>query len=136
MGAQGTTTVNFGAFPGNTEASVTVTGQASIVGGSLVEAWLFPSTTADHSADEHYMASPLLAVIAGEVSAGVGFTIKAFVRDIVLEPLRPPGEGRGLYANATAGLNTSVFPTVLSSASVGGRAKRLHGEFTVAWVWN
>jgi hypothetical protein len=35
MGAQGQTTIDFGAFPGKSDASVAVTGQAAIVAGSL-----------------------------------------------------------------------------------------------------
>jgi hypothetical protein len=71
--ATGTTTVNFGAFPGASDASVTVTGQGSIVAGSLVEAWIRPEATADHSADEHWVED--LVVVAGNIVAGVGFTI-------------------------------------------------------------
>lgn len=74
--ATGTTTLNFGAFPGKTDASVDVTGQAAIVAGSLVEAWLRPVATAEHSADEHMVES--LKVFAGNISAGVGFTIYGF----------------------------------------------------------
>jgi len=51
--ATGTTTIDFGAFPGATDATVAVTGQAAIVAGSLVEAWIRPVATADHTADEH-----------------------------------------------------------------------------------
>ena len=36
--ASGTATLDFGAFPGKTDASVAVTGQAAIVAGSLVVA--------------------------------------------------------------------------------------------------
>ena len=49
MGAQGSTTLTFGAFPGGSDASVTVTGQAGILAGSLVEAWILPAATADHT---------------------------------------------------------------------------------------
>ena len=73
--AQGTTTVNFGAFPGAATASVAVTGQASMLSGSLVEAWVFPVVTADHSADEHLTDAPI--VMAGGVVAATGFTVFA-----------------------------------------------------------
>ena len=75
MGASGTTSVDFGAFPGKSDTSVAVTGQTSILSGSLVEAWIFPTATADHSADEHLVET--LKVIAGNVVAGTGFTIYA-----------------------------------------------------------
>ena len=73
MGAQGTTTVDFGAAPGKSDASVAVTGQAGILSGSLVEAWVLPAATADHSADEHVVEE--LTVLAGNIIAGTGFTI-------------------------------------------------------------
>jgi hypothetical protein len=79
MGAQGTATINFGAFPGATDTSVAVTGQTSILAGSLVEAWILPATTADHTADEHMVES--LTIIAGSIVAGTGFTIFANISD-------------------------------------------------------
>ncbi len=76
MGAQGTTTVNFGtSLTGSLSTSVAITGQASILTGSLVEAWILPLPTADHSIDEHILDPPL--VQAGSVVPGVGFTIYA-----------------------------------------------------------
>lgn len=72
----GTTTVNFGAFPGSTDASVDVTGQTGILAGSKVKAWIMATATADHTADEHLIDPPRVAV--GPVGAGVGFTIYAF----------------------------------------------------------
>lgn len=69
----GTATLDFGAFPGTTDASVAVTGQSSIASSSMVEAWVAPAATAEHSADEHLVES--LKVFAGNIVAGVGFTI-------------------------------------------------------------
>lgn len=76
MGATGTTTITFGAFPGSPDTSVAVTGQTAIVAGSLVEAWILPASTADHSVAEHYIDPP--RVLAGEIVAGTGFTIRGF----------------------------------------------------------
>lgn len=73
MGAQGTATLDFGAFPGKSDTSVAVTGQAAIVAGSLVEAWVRPVATSDHSADEHLVEE--LEVAAGNIVAGTGFTV-------------------------------------------------------------
>lgn len=53
MGAQGTSSLDFGAYPGANEATLDVTGQAGFVAASAVEAWVQPKATADHSADEH-----------------------------------------------------------------------------------
>lgn len=73
--AQGTTTIDFGA--GATDASATVA-SAGITGSHLVEAWIFPSATATNTADNHWVED--LQVIAGNVQAGVGFTIYAKCR--------------------------------------------------------
>jgi len=81
--ATGTVLVDFGALvPCPTsqsvgvpvgQAQVTVTGQTAITASSLVEAWVFPATTADHTHDEHYCEN--LRPIAGHVVAGSSFDI-------------------------------------------------------------
>lgn len=73
MSAQGTATLDFGVHPGDSEASVAVTGQTNILAGSLVEAWVALTATSDHSADEHRLEK--LKILAGDVVAGTGFTI-------------------------------------------------------------
>lgn len=107
MAGNGTAILDFGAFPGVSDASVAVTGQAGIVSGSLVEAWIRPVATADHSADEHMVEN--IKVIAGNIVAGTGFTIYGF--------------------NTTnqAGYELDV---------PGEKGTRVYGQFTVAWVWN
>jgi hypothetical protein len=113
MGAIGTTTIDFGAFPGASDASVAVTGQAGIVAGSLVEAWLRPAATADHSADEHLVES--LRLVAGNIVAGTGFTVYGFNTSDLFEPL---------------------VAVDASRESQGGRGTRIYGLWTVAWAWN
>lgn len=73
MGAQGTTVLDFGAFPGKSDASVDVLGQGGILSVSAVEAWIRPVATGDHTADEHRLET--LAVMAGNIVSGQGFTI-------------------------------------------------------------
>jgi len=73
MSASGSTTVDFGAFPGDDMASVAVTGQTAILSGSLVEAWILPAATTDHTSDEHVVES--IEIFAGNIVAGTGFTI-------------------------------------------------------------
>jgi hypothetical protein len=73
VATQGTATLDFGAFPGATDATVAVTGQAAILSGSLVECWLAIAASADHSADEHLVET--IFVAAGNIVAGTGFTI-------------------------------------------------------------
>ena len=126
MGAQGTTTIDFGAFPGGSDASVVVTGQTGITGGSLVEAWLYPAATADHSADEHVVET--IKVVAGNIVAGTGFTIYATNTSQLNEPLESPGVvGARPVTALTAGY---VAP------SVGGRGTRIYGTWSIGWVWN
>jgi hypothetical protein len=73
MAGSGTTTIDFGAFPGSLYTSVAITGETGIVAGSLVEAWVRPVATADHLADEHIVDPPV--IIAADIVAGTGFTI-------------------------------------------------------------
>lgn len=130
MGAQGTTTIDFGAFPGASDASVAVTGQASILSGSLVEAWIFPTATSDHSADEHMLET--IKVFAGNVVAGTGFTIYAFNTSQLNEPLAEVSP-IGPFGSAT---KTSTTAYGYSKPTVGGVGTRIYGTWTVAWVWN
>lgn len=83
MPGQGTITVDFGSK--GTDVSVFVA--APTIGSSnLVEAWVFPATTASNTADNHWVES--LQVTAGNVQDGVGFTIYAKVNI---------GLGHGIY---------------------------------------
>jgi hypothetical protein len=127
MGASGTTTVDFGAFPGKSDTTATITGQTTILAGSLVEAWLVPTATADHTADEHWLET--IKVMAGTVVAGTGFTIYAVNTSQLNEPLSLPSVAGGFRTAAT-----SVFGN--SAPSIGGTGTRLYGLFTVAWVWS
>lgn len=116
MGAQGTTTVDFGAFPGSDTTSVAVTGQASILAGSLVEAWVYPTATADHSVDEHLYDPP--DIIAGTVVAGTGFTIYAKASLPPQAVKDPVNGGRGVLSDK---IDQNAMP---------------YGSWTIAWCWN
>lgn len=146
MGAQNTTTINFGAFPGSYDCSVVVTGQASILAGSLVEAWIFPTATADHTADEHLMTE--IKVRAGNVVAGVGFTIYGFATSTITEePLVVANSPSPVDAGGV-GVAANYLGRVGGGSGVAGRidsqpildlsrmASREYGLWTVAWVWN
>ena len=110
MGAQGTATLDFGAFPGTGHhVTVAVTGQTGIVAGSLVEAWIRPEVSADHSADEHLLEP--LKVVARDIVAGTGFTIHGYF-DPLPEP-DMPDRFRFL-----------------------GSQPRIYGQWSVGWVWN
>lgn len=74
----GTATVNFGAFPGSSEASVAVAGQAGILSTSKVDVFIMASdTSGSHTANDHRYAALLLAFSATTPDVGVGFTIHA-----------------------------------------------------------
>jgi hypothetical protein len=78
----GVATINFGAFPGSTDASVAVTGQTDILAGSSVFASLRATATADHSVDEHVVEE--MDVLAGSIIPGTGFTIYARTRNTAI----------------------------------------------------
>lgn len=76
--AQGTATLDFGAFPGSNEASVAVTGQGTILATSKAEAFVMADdTTADHTAVDHRWFAALAALTCGTPTAATGFTIYA-----------------------------------------------------------
>lgn len=126
MGAQGVATLDFGAFPGKSDATVNVTGQAGIVAGSLVEAWVRPVATTDHTADEHMLET--IKVFAANIVAGTGFTIYGFNSSELNEPVVPLGAGR-------PATGAPAEPS-LDHAGRGGIGTRIYGQWTVAWVWN
>ena len=76
-GVTGSTTIDFGAFPGSNTATAAVTGQAGIGAGSRVNAWLVATATGDHTIADHTFAMTLCGVGAGSIVAATGFTIYA-----------------------------------------------------------
>ena len=63
MGAQGSATIDFGAFPGKSDAATTVSA-VGIADADLAEAWIRPVASADHSADEHLVETIRFHAIA------------------------------------------------------------------------
>jgi len=124
----GTATIDFGSFPGASDASVAVTGQTEIAVGSIVNAWIYPTDSADHTADEHRMET--ISVCAGEVVEGTGFTIWARNTSQLNEPLIPQGSGVQLATKATTTVVTGSLP------SIGGRGTLIYGTWNVAWSWS
>lgn len=123
MGAQGTATLNFGAFPGASDASVTVTGQGAIASGSLVEAWILPAATADHTSDEHLLET--FKVLAGNIVPGTGFTIYGINTSEKFEADWSPNQTSQGSGSTAPGLTYQI-----------GRGTRIYGAWNVAWVWN
>lgn len=120
------TTVDFGAFPGASDASTTVTGQTGIVAGSKVKAYIIATATADHSADEHWLET--IEVKAGNITPGTGFTIYAKNTGTLSELVAEQWAGARLAGPGT-GIN-QVRPDI-----GGGKGTRLYGQWTVAWEW-
>lgn len=77
-GAKGQVSITFGAFPGASDAQVTVS-DTGVLSTSSVSASVLPAATADHSVDEHWLEE--MDVTAGNIVAGVGFTIYARTRN-------------------------------------------------------
>jgi hypothetical protein len=117
LGAQGTTTVNFGAFPGKTEATTTVSGQTGFISSSLAEAWIYPVATADHSVDEHLTEN--LVVKAYYISDG---NIGIVARPTDIWPTR----------DSSTGFNQADF----NPGNELQTTNLLYGLWTIAWVWN
>lgn len=99
MATTGTGTLDFGAFPGASDASLIITGQGAILAGSLLEAWIRPVATADHSADEHMVET--LKIFAGNIVAGTGFTIYGYNTNQINEGGSACGMGTRIYGQWT-----------------------------------
>lgn len=126
VGTTGEVLLDFGGFPGASDASVTVTGQAGIVADSVVEAWMRLEATGDHSADEHWVET--IEVFAGNIVAGVGFTIYGKNTNQLTE-LVDPQTRKGNVAGPGVGKNAKR-PAITKGGT------RLYGQFTVQWRWS
>jgi hypothetical protein len=136
-GNTGTATLDFGAFPGASDASVAVTGQASIVAGSIVQAWLRPEDTADHLADEHMVET--INIFAGNIVDGTGFTIYGFNYSQMNEPVVPAlfSETTFVQNAATTGIGKAIqFGKEGQLNLGGGKGTRIYGTWKVAWRWS
>lgn len=122
MGAQGNTTVDFGVFPGVSDTTVTITGQAGIVADSCVEAWVRGEASADHSSDEHVLET--IKVVAKDIVAGTGFTIHA-----VSIPFPTPRELPAVPAFMKG-------PGSRTGTDMFNGDPHVYGVFNVSWVWN
>jgi len=114
--------LDFGAFPGASDAAVIVQGQSTIGSGSIVEAWIRPVATPDHTADEH-LVEPI-KVFANSIVAGTGFTISGFNTNELIEPVEPVRTG----PHTDGGLQKVL-------ANGGGTGTRIYGAWTVSWAW-
>ena len=130
--AQGTALVDFGAFPGASDASLFVSAP-SILAGSLVEAWIFPAATADHTADEHLVET--LKVMAGNVVASSGFTIYMVNTNQLNEPVDVPPPSTTVQQTTATAVGQKIAQPA-ARAYGGGQGTRIYGTWNVGWVWN
>lgn len=72
----GTAEIDFGAWPGSNEASVTITGQTGISASTGVEAWLMAEATTDHTLQDATYAARFISLTCAAPS-GTSFTIYA-----------------------------------------------------------
>lgn len=75
--AVGSAVIDFGAYPGSNEASVTITGQAAILSTNSVEAWLMAEAQGTHTVNDAAYAALLTSVSCGVPTNATGFTIYA-----------------------------------------------------------
>ena len=122
----GKTTINFGAFPGGSDATATVTGQTGIVAGSVLQAWLVAQATADHTADEHRVET--IAVTCGNIVANTSFDIYATNTSQLNEPLTD--------ACVSTFRSTTATTYGYAGRSIGGNGTRIYGTWTVHWRWS
>jgi len=128
MPQAGTATINFGAFPGKSDAEVTVSGQTGILSNSIGEAFLMAKASADHSSDEHMLESIKVFFDHDTIVAGASFKIKAFNTSEINEPLDQ------VEVNQTKPL--AAQPLAATWPSRGGAGTRIYGAWNVGWAGN
>lgn len=75
---QGITIINFGNFPGSTEAMVNVGSLTEITATSKAEAFIMADdTTTDHTASDHRYVAALIGLTCGTPTEGDGFNVYA-----------------------------------------------------------
>ena len=122
MGGQGTATLDFGVFPGASDAFVDVSAPG-VLTTSLVEAWIRPEATADHTADEHMVE-----------------TMKVFGVCTVNDTIRVYGLNTGQIMASLAytreGERDGISRPMDPLPDTSNMGTRIYGTWKVAWVWN
>jgi len=113
MGASGTATLDFGAFPGQSIASLVISAPG-IALTSLIEAWILPAQTTDHSADEHQVETLTVKADQTSVVANTSFTINL---------------------SNTSQLNEPSVSNGAQGVTQGGLGTRIFGKWNIGWVW-
>lgn len=130
MGAAVPFIMDFGPFPGASDASVVVTGLTGIATTSRVEAYIEPAPSDDHSADEHMVETIKMHADQSSIVADTSCVVKAFNTNQLNEPLE---EIKGRQS-ATTGVLQAAQGNQRQFA--GGMGTRLYGKWNGVLVWN
>ena len=112
----GVATINFGAFPGAASAQTTIAASDIDDPNAVIDAWIVPIATADHTADEHSADPPL---VSAQVSGG-NLVINAF----------PSGRDKPIPSG------TAFGQTATSQMPVGEQQPTPYGAWSVAWAFS
>ena len=115
MGASGTATLDFGAFPGSSVAITDVVA-TGVVSTSAVEAWIRPVASADHT-DADHIAAPMR--VFGTYLSDNNIRIYGINANDVVPPIQPVPH-RGGSRDSQDRQPAPMFV----------------GQFNVNWVWN
>jgi hypothetical protein len=117
MGATGTAVLDFGAFPGSSITFVDVA-TAGVTSTSLVEAWIRPEGTADHTDGDHVVAP--IRVVGMFLSPGNiriwGINTNDVIPPLELQPV----------LSSTLGWDVRLARQ---------NAPMLVGQYNVNWAW-
>lgn len=137
-------TVDLGAFPGQSDATFTVTGADIVVAGLLatseVEAWIEPAATVDHSADEHAVETWEAYADKSSIVAGTSFVVRVRNTSQLNEPIEPvPGAISVVTASATTINVKTAQPGrrdhLSPGGNLGGAGTRIYGKVNVGVAW-
>jgi hypothetical protein len=124
MGAQGTATLDFGAFPGSSVASVDVAA-TGVISTSAVEAWIRPVASSDHTVEDHIIA-PMRVV--GQYLSDNNIRIYGINTNDVTPPMEPVIDDR-----PSTPVTVVARPLIRQERQ---RSPMFVGQFNVWWVWN
>ena len=112
--SSGVAVIDFGSFPGSPSATTTVVAGAAADPNAVIDAWVVPIATADHSVEEHQGDPPLVSAVV----SGGNIVISGFPsgRDLAV----PPG---------------TAFGGANSKSPVGQRQLMPYGKWSIAFAF-
>ena len=82
----GNTTINFGVFPGSAFATTTLSGLDINDPNAVIDAWIAPIATADHSREEHIADPPMVSAYADGAGNVIVVAVPAPIRCSPIPP--------------------------------------------------